>query len=289
MKYTRPRAQHFRSRGAELTYAAAIRLDGVELQELVEALQGKVGKAWPKTMKEQRARGAENLRRAADVLEGDASVKRYERLRRERPELGLQAVATLKRWLGVATWQEALELVGLSPASGAGETFGVEYGPRFGDHECTASIQAAAHDLQRVPSFNDYYAWTQRSDVIERMRTPRSLNTFIRHFGSFPNALVAAGLRNPDETVRRIDGSYWSGTYKTNDAAIIAGIKEIGDRMGRRPSSIDYERERELILEESRGMGSPRAVHSVGVIYRCRGRRFHPTRARQPSPRVRPS
>jgi hypothetical protein len=102
--------------------------------------------------------------------------------------VGLAHSSTIRRWLGVRAWDEALRIAGL-PTPLPGDALEPELGPAFTTREAIEALQQCNQNFGRMPSFNEY------PDVIGRPgRRPLSEGPFCRLLGSFQLAIVAAGL-----------------------------------------------------------------------------------------------
>ena len=96
--------------------------------------------------------------------------------------------------------------------------------PHVSDEDLLTDLQALAEELGRSPSSKDM-----------REHGSHSVNTYMRHFGSWNDAMEAADLDPPDQN-------------KITDAELIADLHRLRDELGERPTSTDVAREGEYGL-----------------------------------------
>lgn len=203
------------------------------------------------------------VREARDILGEVPRLDSYRILRADRPELGLVAEGTLRRWAG-GTWNDVLVAAGLERVPD-GDVDVMPLGPQFTATECVEAVQACARALGTVPTLQGYLRWARGRDVIALPgRRPRSQGPFERHFGGWPGVLKAAdqGETLPKEAQRRAQRGYrWS------DEALVAALREVRDRLQGSPTTQQYTRERQRIQQESAAAGEPRLLPAYLVFH----------------------
>ena len=131
-------------------------------------------------------------------------------------------------------------------------------------------MRDCAHDLGRVPTIGDYFAWQRRPDVQERPgRRPASTWVFDRIFGGFRLARVAAGLVEDEPTAAHpSDLLLRTANYRVTDKQVLDDIRYAATRTNDPLTAKLYDRERRLVYQETKAAGHPRALAGVGTIYR---------------------
>lgn len=86
---------------------------------------------------------------------------------------------------------------------------------RVSDDDLLADLQTLANELGHSPTSKDM-----------REQGSHSVNTYLRHFGSWTDALAAADLDSPNQN-------------KISDADLIADLHRLRDELGERPTSTD--------------------------------------------------
>jgi hypothetical protein len=204
------------------------------------------------------------VREARDILGEVPTLQAYRSLRVNRPELGLPAEGTLRRWAG-GTWNDVLALAGLERVTD-GDVDVLPLGPQFTAIECVEAVKACTRALGEVPTLQAYLRWARSPEVIALPgRRPRSQGPFQRHFGGWPGVLEALDLSDealPADVQRRAQRGYrWS------DVALFAALHEVHGRLeGRSPTTQEYTRERQRIQEETAAAGAPRLLPAYQVF-----------------------
>jgi hypothetical protein len=216
------------------------------------------------------SRVARALHEAKRELGRSPSVREYEALRRAHPEWEWPSERSVKRWLGVRSWNDALVRVGLEPVVD-GDVFERPGPCAYRPNDLIEALQQCAEEIGRVPiSFNDYLGWALRPDVRERPgRRPTSLGPFDRIFGGFPQARVAAGLVDGDQSDGvPFDLAIHVAANGITEEEVLEHIRLVAERLGGPMSSAEYNRERRAYFLETLAAGRPYALASVQTIYR---------------------
>lgn len=252
----RPRAELFADPTAAVVWAAICALDEGAQHEVLRELRARLDDPTDRATKTARkiARGVAALRIAADELGRTPSVMAYRDLRRTRPELRLPADGTVRTWLG-GDWNTALERAKLDRVPDVDATVAPE-GSRFTREEVVAAINECAEDLGCVPGYGSYQSWAQSPQVRRRPgRRPRSLAPIFRCFGSWSDALIAAG-HIPDGT----DPRKWGGRSRFTEDQLLDFLDVVRARIGAMPSMTRFVAEREKVMEELGASGSLKVV-----------------------------
>lgn len=205
------------------------------------------------------------LRLAADELGRTPSLPAYRELRQTRPELRLLADGTVRSWLG-GDWNSSLERAKLDRVPDVDATVAPE-GPALTPEEVLDAIKACAEELGCVPGFDTYKRWARNPLVRRRPgRRPRSLCPIFRCFGSWTDALIAAGILQTDGS----DPRRWVSRSRYTKDHLLDFLGVVRDRVGAMPSMTQLVAEREKILQEAAAAGELRSPPG----YRCYVTRF---------------
>jgi hypothetical protein len=265
-----PGRELFESEAAAVLFHGFLALGRTDQYRYADAVQRELTARRPRDTPSRKVEDAIRVLREAATLErGPASVKRFEALRKQHPEWRWPPASTLRRWLGVGSWAEASRRASL-PATVPGDALESEVGPAFTADEARLALRDCASDLGRVEAFNAYHAWAHRADVRRRAgRRPLSEGPFYRLFGSFQNALVAAGLAERGQSAFiTANGQIRAAHYRVGDDQIVQGLQEVGRRLGHPPNSSEYIHTRETMYTESVAQGTPRVLPSFATIMR---------------------
>jgi Homing endonuclease associated repeat len=265
-----PRRELFQSEAAAVLFHGFLALERTDQYRYADAVQSELSARQPRdTLPRKTEEAIRVLREAATLEDGPPSIKRYEALRKQHPEWRWLPASTLRRWLGVGSWPEALRRASL-PTVVPGDALESEQGPAFTAEEARVALQECANDMGRVEGFNAYHAWAHREDVKRRPgRRPLSEGPFYRLFGSFQNALVAAGLAEDGQSAFVIASDLVRAAhYRVGDDQIVQGLREVARRHGHPPNSSEYIHMREEIYKESLAQRTPRVLPSFSTIMR---------------------
>jgi truncated hemoglobin YjbI len=265
-----PRRELFTSEAAAVLFHGFLALGRADQYAYADAIQRELTARQPRDTPSRKVEeGIRVLREAATLAGGSLSIKRFEALRKQHPEWRWPPASTVRRWLGVGVWAEALRRASL-PAVVPGDALESELGAAFTADEALVALRQCASDLKRVSGFNAYHAWAHHPDVRRRPgRRPLSEGAFYRLFGSFQNAIAAAGLaEDPRAAVVTANGQLRSAHYRVSDDQIAQALQEVGGRLGHPPNSSEYIHARERIYDESLALGIARALPSFSTIMR---------------------
>lgn len=209
------------------------------------------------------------LHQTSRTLGRSPSLREYKALREKHPERGWPDPRSITRWLGVRSWNDALVRMRLEPVL-EGDAIEGAIGPTYSIDEVIRAVRDCADDLGRAPTITDYFAWQRRPDVRERPgRRPGSTWVFNRIFGGFPQARVAAGLVEGEQTAAHpSDLLLRSANYRVTREQILDDIRCVAARTRGHLTATVYDRERRLVYQETKAEGRPRALAGVGTIYR---------------------
>lgn len=264
-----PHNKRFAHGSGAVIWAAVMQLDEGEQHELLSELQDHLAMTptLKTTQSARRLRAIENLRRAAELLGESPSMNAYRALRSEHPDEGLIADGSIRHALG-GTWNDCLTQAHLDTVSD-GDALALALGGHFRPSECIEALRACAQEIGTVPGMSIYLSWAHRPDVRRRPgRRPQSVGTFGRVFGGFREALVEAGLLAASGNGARTTsvGAVRFGTHFISDEAIVTGLREVAERLGHSPQSVEYVRERTVIIEESRAAGQLRTIAAYATV-----------------------
>lgn len=247
LKDERPRRGLFKDPAAVPVWAGVLALDEATQHDVLAELRVRLVAVDERQgdLNKRRAKAIAALRGAAARLGGKSpTITEYRRLLRENPGLDWPTDGLVRRAFGAGrvddSWNTALEQAHLDavPEPMAAEP---SLGPQLTDEELMAALRESAVDLGETPTSTAYMQWVRRPDVACRPgRRPRAIGSFQRAFGSWTDAVSAAGLdphqsrlrpqfsdeqlfRCFDEVRRRNDGQMPSRTvFSTIRREIIA-------------------------------------------------------------------
>src|SRR5262249_27787255 len=115
-----------------------------------------------------------------------------------------------------------------------------------------SALRESRVDVGSPPSSNMYVAWSIRPDVVARPgRRPTSVMPFIRNFGTWPRALVAAGLiASEDDAVISNSGSVRRAAFRITEEKLLGDIRFMVERLGHVPRCGEYDHERDKLIDE---------------------------------------
>lgn len=211
----------------------------------------------------RRAAAVRALNEATEILGAPPSAGALEATRARHPEFDWPPARSIKRWLGVGAWNEALEEAGL-PVVPFLDLGAPELGPTFTAEEALSALRECIDDLGRRASVNDYTYWAHRKDVSSRPgRRPKTHAPFLRLFGTWAAALEAATGKAEDIGLENDSGHVVSAGFRVSDEKMWAALRDVGTRVGHSPTTGDYTHQRELIWRTEQ-----RAIPSVSTILR---------------------
>jgi hypothetical protein len=281
-----PRGELFSTDGASVTYAAIRSLDESQRQRLLAALQE--DNAHPDdrdTPFDQRvARAICAVREARGIhlaLTGEESLSAadYGRLQQERHDRhDWPPVATVRRWLGVASWDDVLARCHL-PHAPVGDSLERNWNHAFDREEAVAAVKACVEELGQVPSWWEYLHWSGRVDVRRRPgRRPRSQTVFDRLWphGGWRAALAAAGLEDglAAESVARVggNGTVVPAGYRYSPEALRRALRQATEELGDNFGAEEYGQWRRRFMDRRRRDGKRiLAVPSRAAFYKRYG------------------
>lgn len=276
-----PRGRKFASPEAEVIWAAIERLDEGLKHEVLHHLRFHLGAPEDRVGQDgiRIARATAALREAwtleltehglsptdPETREIKLTPEAYERHRAAKPEAQWPPVRSVRRWLG-GDWATALSRAAL-PVTNHGDALVARLGHKFTHAEMTQAIRDCSTDLGAIPSFGSYIAWSKRPDVLRRPgRRPRSQAPFYERYGSWANALAAAGLittKTPGRVV--IDGSLRPAGYRYSEEQLVETLREAAKALGGSPRTTAFKRWREETIQESLAEGHQRAIPDYGT------------------------
>ena len=131
------------------------------------------------------------------------------------------------------------------------------------------ALQQCRQDLKRVPTLTEYLGWTKRPEVKRRPgRRPCSQGPYDRLFGGYFAAVSAAGMYDAKDGTWNGARTTRAGAYRQTDETLLAALREVADRIGRSPTTIEYGLEREIVRKESEDAGRLRTLPSYQAIHR---------------------
>ncbi len=205
-------------------------------------------------------------RNALHTCSGDIgrapSRAEYDRWRSSQDRPGDWPSATFIR-SAFGGWINALGATGLAPIEDVGSRGITAIGPAFSEQELIVALRACASAVGRGdPSRKRYRAWAFEALATDPgRRVPRHPNTFLRSFGSWFDALHAAGL-TPSSSQR-------GGGQQKGEKEVLAALAEAHEELGPSRLTINgYEawRFRQIARDQDARNRLPRA--------RTIGRRF---------------
>lgn len=207
----------------------------------------------------ERARLAlEVLRRCEREIGQSVSKRRYERWREAHPERKMLPSSTyVANSLG-GSWARAMDTAGVTPAVEHTTLRWHRQGPAPTDEEILEELRCCARELRVDFAFGEYRAWAleRRAENPSRRGLLIHPLSFIRHFGSFAQARIAAGLGESGRH-RGPRGSHAEYTSEACIAFLRAAAREAHTRM---LGVADYTRWRSAQLEDARRRGIWRPI-----------------------------
>lgn len=244
--------RRFASLETEIVWAAVERLDIADKHLLLDALTVELFvephvKANAPSAREARAVLA--LRETAKLLGHSPSINEFTDLRGRHPEYGWPHPSRVRAWLGSNSWNVALERAGLQ-ACAKDVIIRERVGARFSRDSLIKHLQLAAVEFEGAFTFEQYSHWARRPDVVGRHGLlARSLQTFIRVFGSWSEAFKAAGLREDDVLVdKRGVTRYARHAYERSD--LRKALSLAAEELGQTPTIVEYKMLRAKLREE---------------------------------------
>jgi hypothetical protein len=230
-------------------------LPAAERRVLLSAIDGRLH-----GVRGERARLAlEVLRRCEREIGQTVSKRRYERWREAHSEREMLPSSTyVANSLG-GTWARAMDAAGVAPAVEHATLRWHRQGPVPTDEEVLEELRRCARELRIDFAFGEYRAWA----LVQRAENPGRYGllihpaSFIRRFGSFAQARIAAGLGES----RRHRGPRANHAEYTPEACIAfvqAAARET--RTKRMLGARDYMRWRTAQLEDARRRGVWRPI-----------------------------
>jgi hypothetical protein len=265
--------RRFTDPAAGPVYAAIKSLDLASQQDILRRLQVKLHAEDVSAEGTQRTRVAHALTALAEAkrrVGHSPSQGEYRKLYREgMRDAGWPDDRCIRRWLGAASWNDALRRARLEPVPD-GDVIAFQHGHFYSAEEAIAAVRECEHDFGHLPTYPQYIAWVNRPDVRARPgRRPASAGVFTRLFGGYLAALRASGLipGDPGHAVVSSLGLR-RAEYRISDDSLREGVREIAARLGRSPRVEEYTRERRLLYEETLAEGNPRTIASYGTLNR---------------------
>lgn len=265
-----PRGELFTSKAPAILFHGFLALDRTDQHAFRDAVERELTARQPRDSASRRvAEATRALREAATLLDESPSIKRFEDLRKLHPEWRWPPASTVRRWLGVGSWNDALRRASL-PTVIPGDALEAELGPAFTADEALVALRDCADELCHVPSVNEYHVWVHRPDVKLRSgRRPLSEGPFWRLFGSFHNAIMTAELADDARSaIVTANGGVRAARYRVSDEQIVQALQAVAARLSHPPNTSEYIHTREVMYHESRALGHPRVSPSFGTIMR---------------------
>lgn len=255
----------FNSPRLALIWAALGTCNADEALEFVIELEKMLGRGtFPTTRsKDKQADAIACLREAAQIVSGSPSIRQYETLRKNRPDLDLVPAGTIRTRLA-GNWNECLRRAQLEEAPDDGYASSIN--PAFTEAELLDVIRECARDTGATPVVVTYRAWAKRPDVIVRPgKRPLTESPFKRRFGSFRAAVVAAGFE-PNANARRSRPTVNAFAY--SEAECHAALRLVYDQYGFSPSVQEYEQVRTEIRSRAQAGEDLEPLPSPSLLMR---------------------
>jgi hypothetical protein len=235
-------------------FGVARELPAAERRVLLSAIDGRLH-----GVRGERARLAlEVLRRCEREIGQTVSKRRYERWREAHPERDTLPSSTyVANSLG-GSWARAMDAAGVTPAVEHATLRWHRQGPAPTDEEVLEELRRCAQELRVDFVFAEYRTWAlaQRAENPGRRGLLIHATSFIRRFGSFTQARIAAGLGESDRH-RGPRGNHAEYTHEACVTFLRAAAREARTRM---LSVSDYQRWRAAQLEDARRRGAWRPI-----------------------------
>lgn len=201
---------------------------------------------------------------AAEILERVPSIRDYEQLRKDRPELDLVAAGSIRTRLA-GGWNDCLRRAQLEPtAEMLDAAWTRATTARYSAEECIEALRLCQAQIGAVPSTFSYRAWALRPEVKALGgRRPTQHKVFQRIFGSFPAALQAAGIIS-DAVVRH--GVVTPAKWSYEEEELFAALRVIAERLGRSPTQKEYTEQRRQLIHEASERGTTLALPTAGTF-----------------------
>ena len=249
-----------------VVWAAVAVLQPDEAIELTLALEKLLGRgAFPSTRQKDRIADAlACLRQVAELLGKSPSVRDYEAVRSERPELELIASGSIRTRLS-SGWNDCLRRAQLEVI--ADGDVPLRKRNVFTEQEIVAALQECHRDLGQIPTLYTYRLWAQRPDVLARPgNRPETYAPMMRVFGGFPAALRAAGIVG--DAIQR-NGHIAPTEWAYDEEEFLDALRNVSKRLGHSPTRLEYDAERRKIAEEQIEAGvQPTALPSLSSIHK---------------------
>lgn len=245
-------------------WGALSKLTPDELVKVHEGIQHHLNAGgMPVSRKESRKADAIGaLREVARQLGRSPSVREYDTVKEEQPDLELPASSSVRTRLG-GGWNDCLRLAQLEIVPDG--DLPVVRMHALTEEELITALQDCARDLGETPTGHTYRAWASRPDVIERPgRRPRSPNPFYSKLKGWAAALEAAGVAGQARHVR--GGRLEPTMVRYSDVEFAAAIRLVHDRLGRAPGLREYQEQRRLMIAEWAMQGETRTMPSSSSL-----------------------
>ena len=262
----------FKNTDLDVVWAAINMLDVTDRMRILEALAQETATAfisWSASARETRA--VVSLYECRSLIGHSPSVGEYERERLAAPSNGWPPEVTVRRWLGAGSWNKALDRAGLDPVAGGDVIMKLVLGNAFTADEAILALRQCAGDLGGgAPTHHELIRWAHSPEVMSRPgRRPLAPQVYIRLFGSYLQALEAAGLCGDSHAVSAHGSFRMIGGYTLED--LLDALREVATRIGHAPTRSEYRRERRAIEKESHAAGAPRTIAGEDAIARAFG------------------
>lgn len=266
--------RRFASLETEVVWAAVERLDIAQKHILLDALTEELfvdPHLRVNGPSAREARAVLALREATKLLGHSPSIGEFSDLFERHPEYGWPHASRVRAWLGSNSWNLALERAGLE-ACASDAIIREKVGARFSEGSLIRHLRLAAAELgggegdagegygDRGFTFEQYSHWARRPDVVARHGLlARSLQTFIRVFGSWSEAYMAAGLREEHVLVNsRGVTRYARHKYERSD--LKKALKLAAEKLGHSPTVVEYRTLRAKLRQEGTLLPSEDAI-----------------------------
>lgn len=268
-KTTRPKhIRHFNHPEAEVIWAAVMTLDDAARHEVYEHLADHlvVGLGRVRRHDERRKASVAALREANEILGHSPSVRDYRNLVEEHPEYGWPKDSAIRRWLGNASWNDALAEAGLARVAD-GDFVGATAGYQLELDELIRALKLCADETGfSMPPQSIYLGWAaRRTTQLNHDRIPKSLSPYNR-FGGYFAVAREAGMLAEGGAISYPDGTIRPAKFGYSDEDMLDALREVAQRLGHSPLTRQYRAERDAIRRESARAGALRSLPAWGVI-----------------------